>query len=120
MEQNVIDDFRQQLLAKRQDILDDVEKTLGDMTNQVTNIPDPNDRATTESARSFEIRIREREQKLLAKIDEALLRIDDEEFGECEGCGEDIGVNRLQARPVTTLCIDCKTIQENTEKSTAS
>ena len=117
MDKETLEKFHQQLVAKRQEILDEVERTLDDMTDQTTNIPDPNDRATVESGRSFELRIRGRERKLLSKIEEALHRIDEEEFGVCEGCGGDIGMKRLEARPVTTLCIDCKTLQENIEKS---
>ncbi|EKD38754.1 MAG: hypothetical protein ACD_75C00621G0006, partial [uncultured bacterium] len=67
--------------------------------------------------RSFELRIRDRERKLLSKIDEAIARIDDGSYGICEDCGEEIGLKRLEARPVTTLCIDCKTLQETREKS---
>jgi DnaK suppressor protein len=88
-----------------------------EMTDQTTNVPDPNDRATLESGRSFELRIRDRERRLLSKIDEAIARIDDGTYGVCEDCGEEIGLKRLEARPVTTLCIDCKTIQETREKS---
>ena len=117
MDNEVLEKFREDLEAKKQEILDDVGKTLTEMTDQTTNIPDPNDRATVESGRSFELRIRDRERKLLSKIDEALIRIDEGTFGECEGCGEDIGLKRLEARPVTTLCIDCKTAQETQEKS---
>lgn len=117
MDKETLMHFREQLLTKRQEILQEVEKTLDDMTDQTTNIPDPNDRATLESGRSFELRIRGRERKLLSKIEEALHRIEDNEFGVCEGCGEEIGLKRLEARPVTTLCIDCKTTQENQEKS---
>ena len=87
------------------------------MTDQNQNVPDPNDRATIESGRSFELRIRDRERKLLSKIDEALERVAEGEFGICEDCGEEIGLKRLEARPVTTLCIDCKTIQETKERS---
>ena len=87
------------------------------MTDQTSNVPDPNDRATIESGRSFELRIRDRERKLLSKIDEAIARIDDGSYGICEDCDEEIGLKRLEARPVTTLCIDCKTIQETKEKS---
>lgn len=117
MDKEILERFRKQLEEKREEILAEVDKTLDDMTDQTTNIPDPNDRATVESGRSFELRIRGRERKLLDKIEEALLRIDDEEYGVCDDCGADIGLKRLQARPVTTLCIDCKTIQENKEKS---
>jgi len=87
------------------------------MTDHTTNVPDPNDRATLESGRSFELRIRDRERKLLSKIDEALVRIKDGSYGMCEECDEEIGIKRLEARPVTTLCIDCKTLQETKEKS---
>ncbi|WP_136796624.1 MULTISPECIES: RNA polymerase-binding protein DksA [Desulfosediminicola] len=117
MEKALVEQFRQSLTDKRQEILDEVGKTLNEMTDQTTNIPDPNDRATVESGRSFELRIRDRERKLLSKIDEALLRIEEGTFGICEDCGEEIGLKRLEARPVTTLCIDCKTLQETREKS---
>jgi DnaK suppressor protein len=109
--------FRTQLLLKKQEILADAGKTMTEMTDQTTNVPDPNDRATLESGRSFELRIRDRERKLVTKIDEAIARIDEGAFGVCEDCGEEIGLKRLEARPVTTLCIDCKTLQETREKS---
>ena len=117
MEQKVLDNFREQLTAKREDILKEAERTLSELTDQSGNIPDPNDRASAESGRNFELRIRQREQKLLSKIEEALQRIEDGDFGECESCGELIGLKRLEARPVTTLCIECKTAQESKEKS---
>lgn len=109
--------FRTQLLLKKQEILADAGKTMTEMTDQTTNVPDPNDRATLESGRSFELRIRDRERKLVTKIDEAIARIDEGAYGVCEDCGEEIGLKRLEARPVTTLCIDCKTLQETREKS---
>jgi len=108
--------FRSQLLEKRDGILAEAGKTMSEMT-ETTNIPDPNDRATIESGRSFELRIRDRERKLLSKIEEAIGRIDEGEYGICDGCGEEIGTKRLEARPVTTFCIDCKTLQETKEKS---
>lgn len=117
MEKELLEQFREQLNEKKEEILAEVGKTLNEMTDQTTNIPDPNDRATIESGRSFELRIRDRERKLLSKIEEALVRIEEGEFGVCEGCGEEIGLKRLEARPVTTLCIDCKTLQETKEKS---
>lgn len=117
MDKELIEQFRNLLTEKKQEILDEVGKTLNEMTDQTTNIPDPNDRATVESGRSFELRIRDRERKLLSKIEEALNRIDEGTFGVCEDCGEDIGLKRLEARPVTTLCIDCKTLQETREKA---
>ncbi len=117
MKKKQLEQFRSQLLDKRDEILAEAGKTLSDMTDQTTNIPDPNDRATIESGRSFELRIRDRERKLLSKIEEAIGRLDEGEYGVCEGCGEDIGIKRLEARPVTTYCIDCKTLQETKEKS---
>lgn len=82
----------------------------------VENFPDPGDLATRESDRNFLLRLRGREQRLLKKIDEALERIENGTFGICEGCGAKIGMKRLEARPVTTLCIECKTQQEEEEK----
>jgi DnaK suppressor protein len=117
MDSKQLEAFRVQLLEKKEDIVTEAEKTMSEMNDQTTNIPDPNDRATVESGRSFELRIRDRERKLVSKIDEAIVRIDDGSFGTCEDCGELIGLQRLQARPVTTLCIDCKTAQETQEKS---
>ena len=98
------------------DINSDVAQTLTEMTAQTGNIPDPNDRATMESDRSFELRIRGRERKLMEKVDNALARIDDGSYGVCVGCGEDITIKRLEARPVAKFCIDCKTRQEQREK----
>ncbi|MFW2365380.1 MAG: RNA polymerase-binding protein DksA [Desulforhopalus sp.] len=117
MDKERLELFRTQLLEKKEEILKEVGKTLSEMTDQTSNVPDPNDRATIESGRSFELRIRDRERKLLSKIDEAIARIDDGSYGICEDCDEEIGLKRLEARPVTTLCIDCKTIQETKEKS---
>jgi len=117
MDEKVLDSFRKQLVDKRDNILKEAERTLAELTDQSGNIPDPNDRASAESGRNFELRIRQREQRLLSKIDEALQRIDDGDFGECASCGEIIGLKRLEARPVTALCIECKTAQESKEKS---
>ncbi len=83
--------------------INDVEHTLSSMSDQSGNVPDPSDRATIESDRSFELRIRGRERRLLDKIDEALKRIEDDEYGICAGCGEEIGIKRLEARPVANL-----------------
>lgn len=117
MDRKQLDAFKGQLENMRDTILNEAGKTLTEMTDRHDNIPDPNDRATVESDRSFELRIRERERKLLSKIEEALERIDEGDFGVCDGCGEEIGGKRLEARPVTTFCIDCKTKQEQKEKS---
>lgn len=116
MEQSELERFRKLLEEKRTDILNEAERMLTELTDQAGNIPDPNDRASAEADRNFELRIRDRERKLLPKIEAALERIKDGTFGLCEGCGEEIGLKRLEARPVTSLCIDCKTIQEKNEK----
>ncbi len=117
MNKEQLEQFKTLLQDKRSEILAEAGKTLSEMEDQTSNIPDPNDRASVESGRSFELRIRDRESKLLAKIEEALVRIDEGEYGACEECEELIGLKRLEARPVTTLCIDCKTAQETKEKS---
>ncbi len=116
MDQEKLDFFKAELLLKKEEIIREEGKTLEGI-GQTSNVPDPNDRATLEEGRNFELRIRGRERKLVYKIDEALLRIEDGSFGVCEECGEAIGIKRLEARPVTTLCIDCKTVEENKEKS---
>jgi DnaK suppressor protein len=108
--------FRGILQEEMKTLLDEAGKTVSEMTADTTNFPDPNDRATQESDRSFELRIRDRERKLLNKIREALERIEDGSFGVCEMCGEQISEARLKARPVTTLCIDCKMEEEKKEK----
>ncbi len=108
--------LKEQLEGIKNDISTDVEQTLTEMESQGGNIPDPTDRATVESDRSFELRIRGRERKLMDKVDEALDRLEDGTYGICKECGEDIAFKRLQARPVATFCIDCKTKQEQREK----
>jgi len=105
------------LLSKRlQELLNEANKTVSGMTDLRENYPDPTDRATMESDRNFTLRIRDRERKLIGKIREALQRLEDGTFGICEECGEEISDERLIARPVTTLCINCKKKQENDEK----
>ncbi len=107
----------EKLLNERLDgLLDEATKTVTGMSNLKENLPDPSDRATLESDRNFTLRIRDRERKLIGKIKEALERIKLKTYGICEECGEDISEPRLKARPVTTLCIECKTRQENDEK----
>ena len=108
--------FKDLLNQRLNDLLEDASKTLTDMTDQTQNFPDPSDRATMESDRNFELRIRDRERKLISKINDALERIEAKTYGVCEECSENISDERLKARPVTTLCIDCKKKQENQEK----
>ncbi len=108
--------FQRLLQDRRQELLDEAGRTVGGMTDSKETFPDPTDRASLESNRNAMLRIRDRERKLLTKIDDALLRIEDESYGLCESCGGPIGLNRLKARPVTTLCIDCKSDQESQER----
>lgn len=108
--------FRDLLNGRLNELLEDANKTLSGMSDQTENFPDPTDRASMESDRNFELRIRDRERKLIAKIKDALERLEVGTYGICEECGEDISEKRLRARPVTTLCIDCKKKQENQEK----
>lgn len=116
MNKDEAEEFRQILQDQMDQLLRDADKTVSDMTDEKTNFPDPTDRASLESDRNFELRIRDRERKLINKIREAMERLEAGEFGICEDCGEEIGKARLKARPVTTLCIDCKTEQERQEK----
>lgn len=116
MDQNGLDEFRQILQNQLKDLLSEAGKTMAGMTDEKENLADPADLASAESERNFELRIRDRERKLIKKINEAIERIEDGSFGVCESCEEQIGSARLKARPVTTLCIDCKTEQERQEK----
>ncbi len=109
--------FRVVLTNMLDDLLSHADDTVNRMTDSRENFPDPTDRAAMESDRNFTLRIRDRERKLILKIKEALERIEDGTYGECEICGEDIAIDRLKARPVTTQCIDCKQKQEAQEKA---
>jgi DnaK suppressor protein len=111
-----LDVFRTMLVQKINELLSEAGKTVLEMTSGKENFPDPNDRASLESDRNFELRIRDRERKLIMKMQEAIKRIDDGVYGICEACGGPISEKRLMARPVTTECIDCKTKQEKIEK----
>ena len=108
--------FRFMLTQKINDLLGEAEKTVSEMTTGKENFPDPNDRASLEADRNFELRIRDRERKLILKMREVIQRIDEGVFGVCESCGGPISEKRLMARPVTTQCIDCKTREEKLEK----
>lgn len=116
MEAKDIQFFRDMLNSMLADILQKGQATIDDMTETVEVYADPADRATAESDRAFTLRLRDRERKLIKKIQEALTRIDDGEFGICTECGEEISIARLKARPMTTLCINCKSKQEEDEK----
>jgi len=117
MDSEKLEFFREKLNKMSQELLSEADKTLSEMTDHNDHYPDPTDRASAESDRNFELRIRDRERKLMAKIKAALLRIDGDEYGICDECGDDISMERLEARPVTTLCIACKTKQEDSEKA---
>jgi DnaK suppressor protein len=108
--------FKSLLNGQMKELIDEASKTVNDLTVTEGEFPDPTDRASWESDRNFLLRIRERERKLITKIREALTRIEEGNFGVCERCGEEISEKRLEARPVTTLCINCKQEQENLEK----
>jgi len=117
MDQKEIEYFEQLLRKRLDDLLNQADDAVTDMTDQRENFPDPTDRASLESDRNFMLRIRGRESKLIKKIKKALERIENGTFGVCENCGEDISDERIKARPVTTLCIDCKTREEAMEKA---
>jgi DnaK suppressor protein len=89
------------------------------MQDEAANFPDPNDRATQEEEFTLELRTRDRERKLIKKIEESLIDLEKGDYGFCESCGVDIGIRRLEARPTATLCIDCKTLDEIREKNRA-
>ncbi len=116
MEKERLEYFRSILQDEMKALLSDAEKTVTEMTSDSSTFPDPNDRATQESDRNFELRIRDRERKLINKIKDALERIENGEFGICESCGDDISEARLKARPVTTLCLNCKMEEEQKER----
>jgi DnaK suppressor protein len=116
MNKKKLEEFQGLLQEQMDQLLHDAGKTVSEMTDEKTNFPDPTDRASLESDRNFELRIRDRERRLIGKIREALDRIEAGDFGECEDCGDQISDARLKARPVTTLCIECKTEQERQEK----
>ena len=108
--------FRQILLNWKKDLMEEVDRTVHHMQDDASNFPDPNDRATQEEEFALELRTRDRERKLIKKIDEALTSLDNGDYGFCEICGIEIGIRRLEARPTATLCIDCKTLDEIKER----
>lgn len=100
----------------KQDLMQEVDRTVDHMKDEAANFPDPADRASQEEEFSLELRARDRERKLIKKIDKTLQLIEDEEYGWCESCGVEIGVKRLEARPTADMCVDCKTLAEIKEK----
>ena len=117
MDQKKLEYFGRLLQDQLDELIDEALKTVNGMTNSKDTFPDPTDRAALETDRNFLLRIRDRERKLIEKIKEALDRIDNGRFGVCEVCGKDIGDERLMARPVTTLCIQCKKEQQARERA---
>lgn len=106
---NILNHWKAELMAE-------VDRTVHHMQDDAANFPDPNDRATQESEFSLELRTRDRERKLIKKIEESIKAIEAGEYGYCDSCGIEIGIRRLEARPTATLCIDCKTLDELREK----
>ena len=113
--------IEKKLVEQREQLIQDARKTMNnELMYESGNLADYADQSTEESDRSFELRLRDRERRLIGKIDEALERIKENTFGICEGCGGKIGLKRLEARPVVTLCINCKKEQEDKEKQQQS
>jgi len=111
--------FRKILETLRDELQGDIDRTVHTMQDEATVFADPNDRASQESDIALELRNRDRERKLIKKIEESIARIDEEDYGYCNSCGIEIGLKRLEARPTATLCIDCKTLEELREKQVA-
>ena len=108
--------FRLILTAWRDQLREEVDRTVTHMQDEAANFPDPVDRAAQEEEFSLELRTRDRERKLIKKIDSTVERIESDDYGFCDQCGVDIGVRRLEARPTANLCVDCKTLDEIKEK----
>ncbi len=112
--------FRRILRNWKHQLEEEIERTVSHMQSEHFNLPDPNDRASQEEEFSLELRTRDRESKLLRKIDKTLRRIDNDDYGYCDSCGDEIGLRRLEARPTAELCIECKELEEKREKSWAA
>lgn len=110
--------FRELLLSWRRDLMEEVDRTVSHMKDEASNFPDPADRASQEEEFSLELRTRDRERKLIRKIDNTLELLETDEYGYCDTCGIEIGIRRLEARPTATECVDCKTLSELKEKTT--
>jgi DnaK suppressor protein len=116
MNKDQIQHIEKILLAWRQSLMEEVDRTVNHMKDEAANFADPADRASQEEEISIELRTRDRERKLIKKIEDGLERLRDEDFGYCEACGVEIGLRRLEVRPTATLCIDCKTLSEIKER----
>ena len=111
-----VEHFTNILMNWKNELMQDVDRTVHHMQDDAANFPDPNDRASQESEFSLELRTRDRERKLIKKIDDSFKNIESGDYGFCESCGIDIGIRRLEARPTADQCIDCKTLDEIREK----
>ena len=111
-----LEHFQNILLEWKRELMEKVDETVHHMQDDSGNIPDPNDRASQESDFTMELRTRDRERRLIKKIESSIKHLDDDEYGFCNNCGEEIGIRRLEARPTADLCIDCKTLDEIREK----
>ena len=116
MNDEQIEHFRGILLNWRGELVDEMSRTVSHMKDEAANFPDPADRATQEEEFSLELRTRDRERKLIKKIDSTLDRLQNDDYGYCDACGIEIGIQRLEARPTATMCIDCKTLAEIKER----
>ncbi len=117
MNKNQLAHFEAILLSWKKELMEEVDKTVTHMKDDATNFPDPSDRASQEEEFALELRTRDRERKLIKKIDTTMKLMDENEYGFCETCGVEIGIRRLEARPTATQCIDCKELQERKEKT---
>lgn len=108
--------FREILLQWKRALMEEVDRTMHHMKDEAANFPDPTDRATQESEFSLELRTRDRERKLIRKIDQSITNVDRDEYGFCDTCGTEIGIRRLEARPTASLCVDCKSLDEIRER----
>ena len=111
--------FRTILETLKSELMNDIERTVHTMQDEATVFADPNDRASQETDIAIELRNRDRERKLIKKIEDTIALIDSGDYGYCSGCGVEIGIKRLEARPTATLCIDCKTLEEVRERQVA-
>ena len=116
MNERQLEHFRKLLLTWKTELMEEVDRTMSYMRDEAANFPDPADRASQEEEFSLELRTRDRERKLIKKIDSTIEQIDADDYGFCEACGVEIGIRRLEARPTATLCVDCKTLAEIKEK----
>ena len=120
MNEQQVAHFTQILQNWKQELMEEVDRTVNHMQDEAANFPDPADRASQEEEFSLELRTRDRERKLIKKINDTLARIEEDDYSFCDSCGVEIGIRRLEARPTATLCIDCKTLAEIKERQLGS